>query len=231
MRDPSATVTLAANPLRYLILLEGGVVALLATALAKHDDTEASHNQRRFWQGFADICGLELSSDGPQYVAVERYRIDLLAVWDHWAILLEAKTKAEHVKDGQLQRYYDRLRSKLGTKDLSNASSIGVVFLTPTGVGDPEFKSLTVQASDRKEHIYWNAVLELIDSAFSAPASDERNGMMPDLIALGSKRIRELLIPGGIARAARPSGPPNPALQPAPPPSPSPTVQRLPGGG
>ena len=194
------------NPLRYLILLEGGIVALLATALARHDDAEPSKSQRKLWDGFAGLCGLELSSDGPKQIEVEKYRVDLLAAWDHWAIMLEAKTKRQHVKGGQLQAYYNRLRLKLGKPGiLAEASSILVLFLTPTDVGTSEFESLSVEGNDRKRHIDWKDVLSIIDSTFSSTSVKARDDSpLYPLVTMGAKRIRELLNIADIVHEATP---------------------------
>jgi len=199
------------NLLRFFILLEGGVVALLATALAKHNSNEPTESQLRFWRGFAQLCGLPLSKTGPQKVEVEKYRVDLLATWDHWALLVEAKTKREHVKEHQLQTYYERLRSKLGKSDmLSETSSIAVVFLTPTGVGEREFSSLTVGNTDKKVHLNWADVLSLIESSFDVfktSTSDPTDAFVFTLMSLGSQRVRELLCieppKGRLERAAQ----------------------------
>lgn len=187
----------AINPLDYFILLEGSVVALLATALAKQGSTQPSRSQLKFWDGFAQLCQLPLSSAGPQSVEVEKYRMDLLTVWDNWAIMIEVKMKKEHVREKQLQRYYDKLRTLLGTKGtLANASSIAVVFLTPANVGGEEFSSLSVDGNDKKQHLKWKEVLSLIGSSFSKPQAsplEEEEAFRHSLISFGVKRIGKLL--------------------------------------
>ena len=115
------------NPLRHLISFEGGAVALLATALDRHGNTEPSKSQLAFWRGFAEQCGLPLSDSGPSLVEVEYDGADLLAPWDQWAILIEAKIASVSIRRGQLQNYYDRFHPLLGHDMASYTSSLLVV--------------------------------------------------------------------------------------------------------
>lgn len=187
----------AINPLRYMVFLEGGVVALLATALAKYGSDEPSTSQLQFWDGFAKLCELQLSSSGPRSVEIEKYRIDLLAVWDNWAIMLEAKMKREHVRRNQLRRYYKSLQARLrDTEELAGVSSIAVIFLTPPDVGEEEYASLSVDDNDTKKHLYWEEVLSLIDSSFSMSQpsrSEEIESFRYSLISLGAGQVRWML--------------------------------------
>ncbi len=180
-----------------MVFLEGGVIALLATALAKYGSDEPSTSQLKFWDGFAKLCELPLSNGGPRRVDIEKYRIDLLAVWDNWAIMIEAKMKKEHVRRNQLQRYYKGLRARLGTaKELAGVSSIAVIFLTPSEVGEEEFSSLSTDSNDTKKHLYWEEVLSLIDSSFplSQPSrSEEVESFRLFLISMGAQQIRQML--------------------------------------
>ena len=185
------------DPLRYMVFLEGGVVALLATALARYGSDEPSTSQLQFWDGFAKLCELQLSSSGPRSVEIEKYRIDLLAVWDNWAIMLEAKMKREHVRRNQLQRYYKALQARLrDTEELAGVSSIAVIFLTPPDVGEEEYPSLLLDDNDTKKHLYWEEVLSLIDSSFSMSQpsrSEEIESFRYSLISLGAGQVRRML--------------------------------------
>jgi len=183
--------------LRHMVFLEGGVVALLATALAKFGSDEPSTSQLKFWDGFAELCELQPPSSGPRSVGIEKYRIDLLAVWDNWAIMIEAKMKREHVRRNQLQRYYKALKARLGTtEELAGAASIAVIFLTPPDVGEDEFASLLVDGSDTKKHLHWEEILSLIDSSFSMSQPsrpEEIESFRYSLISLGAGQVRRML--------------------------------------
>ena len=157
------------NPLHYLISSEAGAVALLATALAKRDGAEPSKGQLAFWASFKELCDLPLSNTGPSRVEVEHNGADLLARWDKWAILIEAKTVSASIRRGQLQNYYDRFREELGREGiLDDASFIAIVFLTPSQVGESEFDKLSVSANDQKRHLYWEQILSLLERSFFA---------------------------------------------------------------
>lgn len=186
------------NPLHFLVFMEGGAVAVLATALAKGGDAQPSRAQRDFWKSFAELCDLKLSNAGPTAVEVEYDGIDLLVVWDDWAILIEAKTSAASVRTGQLQTYYDRFRQRRGQGWIvGHASKMAVVFLTPPGVGSQEFDSLSIDdPRDTKRHVDWARVLARMESSFSSlqpDSQDDKETFLRSLILQGAHRIRELL--------------------------------------
>jgi len=188
------------NPLRHLVFLEGGAVALLATALAKHGYDQPFKSQVSFWQRFTDLCKLQLSNEGPATVEVEYDRADLLVIWDSWVIVIEAKMSSAFVRRGQLQTYYDRFRPRLGKAGmLANASSVAVIFLTPAGVGNIEFESLSIDPTDKKIHLYWPDVLSSIESSYSSPqaSEDQNERFLRSLVLHGASRIRQLLTDTG----------------------------------
>jgi hypothetical protein len=189
------------NPLRHLISFEGGAVALLATALDRRRGAESTEGQLAFWTGFAAQCNLPLSSSGPSEVRLEYDGADLIVVWDSWAILIEAKITSASIRQGQLQNYYDRFRPLLGHDEvLRGASSMAVVFLTPSEVGKDEFKnSLSVRTPDQKQLLHWEEVLSLLEHSFSATQreqQEEKTKFFSSLIVQGAMQIRELLKSG-----------------------------------
>ncbi len=185
------------NPLYFLVSLESGAVALLATALERHGDKGLLDSQMKFWSSFAELCKLPLSIIGPTDVKVEYDSTDLLVIWDDWAILIEAKMSSASVRSGQLQTYYDRLRPQLSKKGLlEKASSMAVIFLTPPNVGNTEFEVLSIDDNDRKLHLDWTAVLSRIESSFSLSqdsSQGEQEAFLCSLMLLGVKRIRDML--------------------------------------
>jgi hypothetical protein len=190
------------NPLRYLILFEGGAVALLATALDRHDNTEPSKSQSAFWRGFAEQCNLPLSDSGPSKVALEYDGADLIVIWDNWAILVEAKIDDKSIRRGQLQKYYQKFRPQLGRNDLfHDASSMAIVFLTPSfsQAAKQEFDELDVSGGDQKQPLQWEEILSLLKGSFSTTQNEQREEQMKflsSLILQGADQIAELLRKG-----------------------------------
>ena len=95
------------DELRYLICSEGGATAFLATALDRNLASSGAW-QQRFLKAFADACSVTLSDHGPRYLALEQYGFDLFALWDDWAMIVEAKITSASVRAGQLGELYER---------------------------------------------------------------------------------------------------------------------------
>jgi hypothetical protein len=192
------------NPLRHLISFEGGAVALLATALDRHDNME-SKCQSAFWRGFAEKCNLPLSDSGPSKVTLEYDGADLIVIWDNWVILIEAKISDKSISRGQLQKYYQKFRPQLGRNEILQGLSMVVVFLVPSPslVVQQEFDGLEVNnIADEKRLLYWENIVLLFKDSFSAAQvgqQDEQSKFLSSLILEGTDQIAE-------RRCPRPNG-------------------------
>lgn len=155
------------DSIRYLILSEGGATALLATALAKPKCGVPTAYQAAIWRELAKWLGLKLSNAGPRQITVEDGNLDLVLLWDTWTIVFEVKVRSGSVREGQLQEYYDLLRSTpnaLGAR-FPGTTNLCLAFVTPTRVGAGEFESLAVVEPDRKAHLPWEGLLADIVAA------------------------------------------------------------------
>ncbi len=185
------------NILRYLVSGEGGVTALLATVLDPSPVPDVKAMQPTFWKKFAVLVGEKLSQTGPNQVLVEYESIDLLAMWDEWAMVVESKVQSGSVRRGQLQGYYDRLRMRLGKdSQLEGANRLMMVFVTPRKVGLEEFMSLKVRGEDRKCMVSWEDVLGAVEESFVRRGDQEASSpasFFVELVGQGVDRARAII--------------------------------------
>jgi hypothetical protein len=183
------------DALRFLIQFEGGATALLATALARPSAGDPLPYHLAIWDALSKQLGLPLSTAGPTETRIEDGNLDLVLLWDDWCIVFEVKVRSGSVREGQLQEYYDLLRSgpDVWASRYPTASQLCLVFVTPSKVGVREFESLAVAGLDRKRHLAWEDLLKAIGAALDSSNDPSRPIFFENLLRSGVVRISRLL--------------------------------------
>lgn len=187
------------DELRHLIAFEGNATALLATAFdppsAEGASGEADRQSAlRFAREFATLCGIQSVPEGLPDVHLEKDSIDLLLRWGPWAIAIEVKIRSASLTHGQLSRYHRRACELIGTAGVwKDASRIGMVFLTPDGVGADVFRELVVRGQDQRMHLGWSTILDVLDRILDEVGDDGPESPWRSLLRRGSARVRALI--------------------------------------
>lgn len=177
------------NLMNYFIVGEDGTSSFLATLF---DRKFRNKLQERFWKAFSQRLTpavASLSENGPSTVRREYEAMDLVMVWDKWAIILENKISSASVTRHQLQRYYDSSLARVSRGSFlkgedSRVENICLIYLTPTqDTGTIEFDSLQVNHTrgDVKVHLSWSDILVDIDAVLHvADSSDPYVALLRD---------------------------------------------------
>lgn len=181
----------AHDMLRYLISYEWSASAFLAMVLDRGSDSCRAW-QESFRKRFADLCKIELSPAGPHSIALEEYGFDVLALWDEWAVVIEAKITAGALRAGQLQANYEKACDLLKRKHFKSASRILMVFVTPKDIGGEEFQRLKVDGNAKAHHLHWEDLVHYLkENVPSLPLDDA--SFFCGLVARVAPRLLALL--------------------------------------
>ncbi len=153
---------------------EEATSAYLATLL-----DQSSEFRSRFLQ----LCGIqdiELTK-----VEVERECRDITLSGTDVEIIIENKISAASKTEGQLVRYYTRL------KEQNSDATVHSVYLSPDRkIGASEVQKVTNSAEEVATSIAWKDLLPLIDELHDIDATFARKGMEAILQAIANRKVK-----------------------------------------